>query len=61
MKKFASNIFVALFILCFASSENFAENDTELNVYTGLFDFNDHKQKAGLVGLQHQNEELYRR
>ena len=61
MKKFASNIFVALFILCFASSESFAENDTELNVYTGLFDFSDHKQKAGLVGLQHQNEELYRR
>ena len=36
-------------------------NETELNIFTGLFDFSDHKQKAGLVGLQHQNEELFRK
>ena len=35
-------------------------NDTEMNVYAGMFDFSDHKQKAGLVGLQHQNEDLFR-
>ena len=34
-------------------------NDTEMNVYAGMFDFSDHKQKAGLVGLQHQNEDLF--
>ena len=33
---------------------------TEINAFTGLFDFSDDKQKAGLFGLQHQNDELYR-
>jgi len=37
-----------------------ASNEKELNFYTGLFDFSDHKQKAGLIGLQHQNEDLFR-
>ena len=36
-------------------------NNTELNIYTGLFDFSDNKQKAGLFGLQHQDEELFRK
>jgi len=40
------------------SEENASE--TELNIFTGLFDFSDDKQKAGLVGLQHQNEDLFR-
>tara|TARA_B100000029_G_scaffold130802_1_gene124416 strand:- start:776 stop:1288 length:513 start_codon:yes stop_codon:yes gene_type:complete len=35
-------------------------SETELNIFTGLFDFSDDKQKAGLVGLQHQNEDLFR-
>ena len=36
------------------------ENNTELNVFAGMFDFSDDGQKASLVGVQHQNEELYR-
>ena len=28
--------------------------------YTGMFDFSDNKQSSGLLGLQHQNEELFR-
>ena len=96
MRKIVSNIFVVLFILCFASLESFAkskcgkydfyckrtyeegsveksrkdtdkrakivteENDTELNIFTGMFDFSDDGQRAGLLGLQHQDEELYR-
>ena len=40
------------------SEENIRE--TELNVFTGLFDFSDDKQKAGLIGVQHQNEDLFR-
>ena len=36
-------------------------NNTELNIYTGLFDFSDNNQKAGLFGLQHQDEELFRK
>ena len=94
MRKIVSNIFVALFILCFASQKSFAEcslfdfyckraaeknsveksrndtdkkvkkitdeNDTELNVFAGMFDFSDDGQRASLLGVQHQNEELYR-
>ena len=33
---------------------------TQLNMYSGMFDFSDEKQRAVLVGFQHQNEELYR-
>ena len=95
MRKIVSNIFVVLFILCFASLESFAksecgkfdfyckrtgkqfvtnekssvtksrkvadENDTELNIFTGMFDFSDDGQRAGLMGVQHQDEELYRK
>ena len=25
-----------------------------------MFDFSDHKQKAGIIGIQHQNEDLFR-
>ena len=35
-------------------------NETELNVYSGMFDFSDHKQASGIIGLQHQNDELFR-
>ena len=96
MRKIVSNIFVVLFILCFASLESFAkskcgkydfyckrtgkqfvtsekssvkksrktvtdENDTELNIFTGMFDFSDDGQRASLMGVQHQDEELYRK
>ena len=40
---------------------NLQENNTELNIFTGMFDFSDHKQAAGVLGLQHQNEELFRK
>ena len=36
------------------------DSNTELNIFTGQFDFSDHKQKAGVIGLQHQNEDLFR-
>ena len=50
MRKIALNIFIALFILCFASLKSFAEeniNDTEFNIFTGIFDFSDEGQKSG--------------
>ena len=34
--------------------------NTQMNLYSGMFDFSDTKQRAILVGFQHQNEELYR-
>ena len=42
------------------SPDQTKKTDTEFNLYTGMFDFSDHKQKAGLLGLQHQNEDLFR-
>ena len=35
-------------------------NNTEFNVYTGMFDFSDDGKKSTLVGFQHQNENLNR-
>ena len=34
--------------------------NTQLNMYSGMFDFSDQKQRAILIGFQHQNEELFR-
>ena len=35
-------------------------NEHQFNLFTGNFDFSDHKQNALLVGFQHQNENLNR-
>jgi len=37
-----------------------AKPTTEVNVYSGMFDFSDDGQAAGLIGLEHQSEELWR-
>ena len=69
MRKIASSIVIALLTLCFVNFGSIADdslneaeslNETELNVFTGMFDFSDDKQSSGLLGLQHQNEELFR-
>tara|TARA_B100001996_G_C18646841_1_gene587736 strand:+ start:1301 stop:1801 length:501 start_codon:yes stop_codon:yes gene_type:complete len=57
-------LFLNLIILLFASFPSSAEentSETELNVFTGMFDFSDDKQRSGLLGMQHQNEELFRK
>ena len=38
----------------FSNAEEIKSNETELNFFTGMFDFSDHKQKAGIIGIQHQ-------
>ena len=43
-----------------AEEEKLQSPNTQLNMYSGMFDFSDAKQRAVLVGFQHQNEELYR-
>ena len=43
-----------------ADDEKLDTNDTEFNVYTGMFDFSDDGKRATLVGFQHQNENLNR-
>ena len=50
----------SLFFASFANSEDQISKETELNFYTGMFDFSDTKQSSGLIGLQHQNDELFR-
>ena len=35
-------------------------NEHELSFYTGMFDFSDDGQRAALIGIQHQNENLTR-
>ncbi len=61
MKKLISNVLVILSI--FFLTNTVAEEikkDTEFNVYTGMFDFSDDKQKAGVFGIEHQNQDLFR-
>ena len=63
MRKIVLKILIALLSFApvgFANAEDQNSNETELNVFTGMFDFSDHKQASGLFGLQHQNDELYR-
>ena len=55
---------IVLLISCFPNFGSIADDaakETELNMYTGMFDFSDHKQSSGLLGLEHQNEELFRK
>jgi len=53
------------FVVIFAATKLFAAeevniNNHQLNYFAGNFDFSDDKQKAILVGFQHQDENLNR-
>ena len=64
MRKIVLSILISLLALCSINFFSFADEnfpETELNVFTGMFDFSDDKQSSGLVGLQHQNDELFRK
>ena len=63
MRKIVSNTLVALIsfvFLSFANAEEIKSNETEFNFFTGMFDFSDTTQAAGVLGLEHQNAELFR-
>ena len=51
-------VILTLFSFNVSAEENVKEH--QYNFYTGNFDFSDDKQKAILVGFQHQNENLER-
>ena len=56
---------ITVFFLISVASLNAEEikldnNETELNLYTGIFDFSDDGKRASLLGIQHQNENLNR-
>ena len=53
-------LIVGLGSIGLAEEEKLQLQNTQLNLYSGMFDFSDQKQRAVLVGFQHQNEELYR-
>ena len=64
MRKIVLNILIVLIsfsFLNFASSEDQISDETELNFFTGMFDFSDDKQAAGVLGIQHQNDDLFRK
>ena len=67
MRKIVLNFLIAVtscYFLSFANAEDKKikqSNETELNFFTGMFDFSDHKQASGVLGLQHQNEDLFRK
>ena len=58
--KILSIVILTLFSSAVSADENKNINEHEFNIYTGNFDFSDDKQKAILVGFQHQNENLER-
>ena len=63
MRKIALNILIAFLTLCFVNFGSIADdtsNETELNFFTGMFDFSDKGQSSGLFGIQHQDEDLFR-
>ena len=58
-------LFFTLIIFLFSSSSiadelKMGNNNTEFNVYTGMFDFSDDGKRSTLIGFQHQNENLNR-
>tara|TARA_B100000029_G_scaffold405333_1_gene405653 strand:+ start:1523 stop:2044 length:522 start_codon:yes stop_codon:yes gene_type:complete len=66
MRKFLLNILTVLICLSFFSVTNAEdkkivnENETEVNFFSGMFDFSDDKQSSGFFGVQHQNDDLFR-
>ena len=64
MRKIALNILITLLTWCFVNFGSIADEtpkETEINIFTGMFDFSDDKQRAVLFGLQHQNDALFRK
>jgi len=64
MIKISSNILMVLLVFFSIKAISIADEnipDTELNIFTGIFDFSDDKQAAGIIGLQHQNDELFKK
>jgi len=57
------SLLITFFLIFFSFSSSAQDleiknNDTELNIYTGMFDFSDNGKKSTLLGIQHQNENL---
>ena len=51
-------LFLVFTLPIIAGETKIEDNNIELNVYTGMFDFSDDKKSSTLIGIQHQNEDL---
>ena len=61
LKNFLTSFFLVFFTFSVNAEElKITDQNTEFNVYTGMFDFSDDGKKSTLIGLQHQNENLNR-
>ena len=61
LKKFILSLFLVFLTFSVSAEELEVKNqNTEFNVYTGMFDFSDDGKKSTLIGFQHQNENLNR-
>ena len=61
LKKFIITLLTITFAFSSIAEEKALEDqNTELSVYTGMFDFSDDGKKSELIGFQHQNENLNR-
>jgi len=61
LKNFLTSLFLFFFSLAVSAEELKVKNqNTEFNVYTGMFDFSDDGKRSTLIGFEHQNEDLNR-
>jgi lipid A 3-O-deacylase len=61
LKNFILSLFLVFLTFSVSAEELEVKNqNTEFNVYTGMFDFSDNGKKSTLIGFQHQNENLNR-
>ena len=61
LKKFLINLLMITFAFSSIAEEKvLKDQNTELSVYTGMFDFSDDGKRSTLIGFQHQNENLNR-
>ena len=61
LKNFLASLFFFFFSLAVSAEELKVKNqNTEFNVYTGMFDFSDDGKRSTLIGFEHQNEDLNR-
>ena len=63
MRKIVLTALIFLSSFSFVSLAYCGDKDTkektELNFFTGMFDWSDHKQASSLIGIEHQNEDLF--
>ena len=60
LRLFLIFVFFLFSSILIAEENKLEDNNTEFNIYTGMFDFSDDGKKSSLIGIQHQNEDLNR-